>query len=182
MRLRILAPCVFLLSAACPSCQDPPAPECPSDPGPVIPLCEIVKAEMIIEGSVSNFSTSSRVLSIEGFPLETTFTPAAVAVRHALRGEATGRLDVLVPGCIDAAGESMVGPMLKDGDPADGFFFIKAADGYAVLVPQGFFRREGALLRNRGEAEKGLTESELKATIQQFDKVDCPNLDGGVLK
>lgn len=177
--IRRLAPLVLLFSAACPACQEPPEPSCPATPGDVISFCEIAQAELIVEATVVDFSTTARVLNIEAFP-DVTFTPAAIQIDHALRGTRSGRLDVLIPGCITGAGESLVGPLDVNGVRSTGYFFIVAADGYAVVKAQGFFRRDGDLLRNTGVAKDGLTESALKEGVAEAAKTPtCPSADAG---
>ena len=156
---------VLVLAAGCKT-SDPPEVVCPQGAGDPVPMCGIAGAELVVEATVEAWAGESKVLDLTGFP-DTVVTPVALQVSRSLKGSASGRLDVLFVGCIGDEGSSVQGPLQTAAGKSEGYFFVMAADGYAVVVPQGFFRREGGLLKNAGEASEGITEAEL------FERARC---------
>ena len=155
-----LAP-LFLASILLAGCKtsDPPEVVCPKTAGDPIGMCEIAAAPLVVEATIDQWSNQSRVLDLTGFP-DTVLTPVALQVKRSLKGSASGRLDVLFVGCVSGDGASIQGPLQTSAGKSEGYFFITAADGYAVVWPQGFFRRDGVLLKNAGAASDGITEAE----------------------
>lgn len=155
--------------------SDPPPVECPTSAGDPVALCSIAKADLVVEAAVQAWtSEGSRVLDLEGFP-DTVMTPAALDVKRVLRGTAfPGRLDVMIVGCIAKDGTSVQGPLQVGESKSEGYFYVVRADGYNVLVPQGFFRREAGLLKNAGEAAEGIPEADF------FGKMSCGAADAGL--
>lgn len=159
--MRRLALLALLASVGCHT-SEPPEVYCPAPLDEPVSWCSLNQAPLIVEATVEPWAKEARVLDLEGFP-DTVFTPAPLRVKRSLRGGASGRLDVLVSGCIGEDGSSIEGPLTSSG-----IFLIVPADGYAVLKPHGFFRWDGELLKNPGVAKDGITEAEL---LEQLRKV-----------
>lgn len=153
----LILACVVLVSG-CPTSEPPPV-VCPTGAGDPVPACGIAGAELVVEATVSAWANKSEVVDLTGFP-ETVVTPVALQVKRSLKGGASGRLDVLLIGCVSGDGASIQGPLQTAAGKSEGYFFIMAADGYPVVVNQGFFRRDGTLLKNPGVAVDGITEAE----------------------
>jgi len=163
--LRSALACLLALSA----CQTnpPPVVVCPTTPGDPVDFCTLDQAPMLVEATVAQWTTSgSRVLDLTGFH-DTVFTPVALQILSSPRGSASGRLDVLMRGCIDQDGNTIDGPLQTAAGLSSGWFFIVGSDGYDVVAPQGFFRRDGTLLRNSGVDAQGINEADFQTQIVQ---------------
>jgi len=146
------------LLVGCSTCA-PPDVVCPTGVGNAVSMCSIAASDLVVEATVEAWASQSRVLDLEGYP-DTVFTPVALRISRALKGSASGRLDVLMVGCVSGDGSSIQGPLQTVAGKSEGYFFIVPADGYNIVVNQGFFRREDGLLKNAGVASEGITESE----------------------
>ena len=144
-------------------------------------MCALNRSPLIVEATVEAWaSSSSRVLDLTGYT-DVVFTPVALDVTRSRRGGASGRLDVLFVGCIGTDGSSIQGALQTDGGKSSGLFFVVPADGYDVVVPQGFFRRDGDLLKNAGVAADGLSQDEFdKQLAQAAANPDCTPPDAGL--
>jgi len=168
MKTRILAVALLALLGCKTS---PPLPVvCPTSPGDPATFCALNQAPYVVRATVSAFGTSTRVLDLTGFH-DIPFTPASLQIDSLpgtlSRGDLTGRIDILIRGCIDKDGNTIDGPLQTDAGKASGYFFIVPADGYAVVIPQGYFRLQGGLLYNSGLAAQGMAESEVRSQLAQ---------------
>ena len=163
---RLLAATALL--AAHSGCKTAPPPDvvCPTTAGDPIDFCTINQAPLLVKATVQQWTSGgTRVLDLTGFT-DTAFTPVALVVAQSPRGSASGRLDVLMRGCIDATGTSIDGPLKTESGLSTGWFFITPEDGYDVVEPQGFYWFGGDLLHNSGiDATVGISESELMDRI-----------------
>ncbi len=158
---------VSLLHAGC-STSSPPPVVCPQGVGDAVPMCSFAGAEVVVEATVEAWSNTSRVVDLAGFP-DTVVTPVSLDITRVLKGPLSGTLSALLVGCVSGDGTSIQGPLQTAAGKSSGYFFIIEADGYAVVVNQGFFRRDGNLLKNPGVAVEGITESEFTSQLQCGD-------------
>jgi hypothetical protein len=173
-------------SVALAACKTSPPLEvvCPTSAGDPVSWCTLNQAPYVVKATVAAWGTSTRVLDLTGFH-DIPFTPVSLeidAVAGPLsRGNLTGRLDVLMRGCIDEAGTTIDGPLSTEAGKAHGYFFIAEADGYAVVLPQGYFRFEGSQLLNSGAALQGMTEAEVRSQLNGAVVTDprCSSPDSG---
>ena len=153
-------------------CGPPPEVVCPTSAGDPVEWCTLNQASFILKATVTNYGTGSatRVMDLTGFH-DIPFTPVRLHIDpvpgQLSRGSVDDPLDVLVRGCIDQGGNSIDGPLAADGGMESGYFFVVPADGYAVVVPQGYFHLEGGRLYNSGLAADGMTEGEVRSLLTQ---------------
>jgi hypothetical protein len=176
MRSPVLAS--LLLLAACKTAA-PPDVVCPTSAGDPVAYCDLNHAVLIVDATVQEWSGTSHVLDLTGYP-DVVFTSVALQVNSAKRGGASGRLDVLMVGCIGSDGTSVQGPLQTSSGKSSGLFFIVPADGYDVVMPQGFFVRDGDLLKNAGIAAAGISEADLdNELVKASADRDCRPPDAG---
>lgn len=156
-----------LLLAGC-STSSPPEVVCPKGVGDAVSMCSLAGAEVVVEAAVEAWANQSRVVDLEGFP-DTVVTPVSLDIKRVLKGPLSGKLSALFVGCISGDGTSIQGPLQTAAGKSEGYFFIVEADGYAVVVNQGFFRRDGSLLKNPGVAAEGITETEFSSRLHCGD-------------
>ena len=148
----------FALLAGCPSGTLPEV-VCPKGVGDSIAMCSMAGADVVVEATVEAWSNTSRVVDLTGFP-DTVATPVSLNITRVLKGPLKGKVAALLIGCVSGDGTSVQGPLQTAAGKSEGYFFIVEADDYAVIVNQGFFRRDGSLLKNPGVASEGMTETE----------------------
>jgi hypothetical protein len=136
--------------------------------GDPVSMCSLAGADVVVEATIEAWSNTSRVVDLAGFP-DTVATPVQLDIKRVLKGPLKGKVSVLFVGCVSGDGTSIQGPLQTAAGKSEGYFFIVEADDYAVVLNQGFFRRDGSLLKNAGVASEGITESEFTTQLHCGD-------------
>ncbi|MGC4123083.1 MAG: hypothetical protein QM765_52650 [Myxococcales bacterium] len=157
---------LFLQLAGCST--SPPEVVCPKGVGNAVDMCSFAGATAVVEATVEAWANTSRVVDLAGFP-DTVVTPISLNITKTLKGPLSGKLSALLVGCVSGDGSSIQGPLQTAEGKSSGYFFIVEADDYAVVVNQGFFRRDGNLLKNPGVASEGLTETDFRNRLHCGD-------------
>jgi hypothetical protein len=111
-------------------------------------MCSFAGAEVVVEATVEAGPTPPA--SSTSPASRTPWSPGLARHHPRAQGAALGEAERALVGCVSGDGTSIQGPLQTAPASPTGYFFIIEADGYAVVVNQGFFRRDGNLLKNPG--------------------------------